>query len=157
MPVGCLGCAVAMDSTSRTSSIPSTSGRPAHRQTAFRIESRGSKVSNLNLDRLGKRWAGTRQLVSSLRRSAGKGAQQNRKSTRTCSHGAASANSFLDKQTQPQPRISLTTEYDGLIIGLAVPALGSILLDPIMSLVDTGNPFSKAFCKQRLVRVYHSD
>lgn len=32
----------------------------------------------------------------------------------------------------------LNSEYDSEIIGLAVPALGSILLDPFMSLVDTG-------------------
>ena len=32
----------------------------------------------------------------------------------------------------------LHSEHDALIIGLALPALGSILLDPIMSMVDTG-------------------
>ena len=32
----------------------------------------------------------------------------------------------------------LNSQYDSEIIGLAVPALGSILLDPFLSLVDTG-------------------
>ena len=36
------------------------------------------------------------------------------------------------------------SQYDKVIIGLAVPALGSILLDPIMSLVDTGKLFQAA-------------
>ena len=32
----------------------------------------------------------------------------------------------------------LNSEYDREIVGLAIPALGSILLDPFLSLVDTG-------------------
>ena len=32
----------------------------------------------------------------------------------------------------------LNSQYDSEIVGLAVPALGSILLDPFLSLVDTG-------------------
>jgi hypothetical protein len=41
-------------------------------------------------------------------------------------------------QAQPGWRSLLHSEHDALIVGLAVPALGSILLDPIMSMVDTG-------------------
>ena len=40
------------------------------------------------------------------------------------------------------------SQYDKLIIGLAVPALGSILLDPIMSLVDTGTILPTQFSTQ---------
>lgn len=32
----------------------------------------------------------------------------------------------------------LNSQYDSEIVGLAIPALGSILLDPFLSLVDTG-------------------
>lgn len=32
----------------------------------------------------------------------------------------------------------LNSEYDQEIVGLAIPALGSILVDPMLSLVDTG-------------------
>lgn len=32
----------------------------------------------------------------------------------------------------------LNSEYDREIVGLAIPALGSILVDPMLSLVDTG-------------------
>ena len=39
----------------------------------------------------------------------------------------------------------LNSEYDREITGLAIPALGSILLDPFLSLVDTGE-----MCQQRI-------
>ena len=51
---------------------------------------------------------------------------------------AASSGAIPSDRSQEQPPESNLAQYDKLIIGLAVPALGSILLDPIMSLVDTG-------------------
>lgn len=35
----------------------------------------------------------------------------------------------------------LNSQYDSEIVGLAIPALGSILLDPFLSLVDTGTMY----------------
>ena len=58
-------------------------------------------------------------------------------------HAAASSGALTSGDTQFQPARGLA-QYDKLIIGLAVPALGSILLDPIMSLVDTGAPCQSA-------------
>lgn len=55
-------------------------------------------------------------------------------------------------QTQPQnwrlhSLFPLHSEFDGLIFSLAIPALGTILLDPIMSMVDTGmNPSAPYIC-----------
>ena len=46
-----------------------------------------------------------------------------------------------DEQAQPwsgRLHSLLHSEFDGLIFSLAIPALGTILLDPIMSMVDTG-------------------
>ena len=53
-------------------------------------------------------------------------------------HAAASSGALSSGGAQQQSPESNLAQYDKLIIGLAVPALGSILLDPIMSLVDTG-------------------
>ena len=53
-------------------------------------------------------------------------------------HAAASSGALSSEDAQQQPPEGNLAQYDKLIIGLAVPALGSILLDPIMSLVDTG-------------------
>lgn len=41
----------------------------------------------------------------------------------------------------------LNSEYDHEIIGLAIPALGSILVDPILTLVDTGQKIASADMK----------
>lgn len=38
----------------------------------------------------------------------------------------------------------LNSEYDKEIVGLAIPALGSILVDPMLSLVDTGQTSASA-------------
>lgn len=38
----------------------------------------------------------------------------------------------------------LNSEYDREIVGLALPALGSILVDPMLSLVDTGQTSAPA-------------
>lgn len=54
-----------------------------------------------------------------------------------CPATSASEAIPADDAQHKQPDGGLS-QYDKLIIGLAVPALGSILLDPIMSLVDTG-------------------
>ena len=40
----------------------------------------------------------------------------------------------------------LNSEYDSEIFGLAIPALGSILLDPFLSLVDTGKTQLHSTC-----------
>ena len=40
----------------------------------------------------------------------------------------------------------LNSQYDNEIVGLAVPALGSILLDPLLSLVDTGKYCYQLVC-----------
>lgn len=65
----------------------------------------------------------------------------------------ASAEVQLDAEPEKKHSIAWRTEYDGLIIGLAVPALGSILLDPIMSLVDTGVLPDKSFAHKQVIRV----
>ena len=48
----------------------------------------------------------------------------------------------VEETVLPEPGLLhpsiLNSEYDKEIIGLAIPALGSILLDPLLSLVDTG-------------------
>ena len=54
-----------------------------------------------------------------------------------CPAALASEAIPADDAQYKQPDGGLS-QYDKLIVGLAVPALGSILLDPIMSLVDTG-------------------
>ena len=54
------------------------------------------------------------------------------------SHAAAESGALPSEDALQQPPKDNLAQYDKLIIGLAVPALGSILLDPIMSLVDTG-------------------
>lgn len=53
-------------------------------------------------------------------------------------HAAASSGAIATDASQYDESKGGLAQYDKLIIGLAVPALGSILLDPIMSLVDTG-------------------
>ena len=53
-------------------------------------------------------------------------------------HAAASSGAIASDASQYDASKGGLAQYDKLIIGLAVPALGSILLDPIMSLVDTG-------------------
>ena len=48
----------------------------------------------------------------------------------------------VEETVLPEPGLLnpslLNSEYDKEIFGLAIPALGSILLDPLLSLVDTG-------------------
>ena len=53
-------------------------------------------------------------------------------------HAAAPSGAIASDASQYDASKGGLAQYDKLIIGLAVPALGSILLDPIMSLVDTG-------------------
>ena len=61
-----------------------------------------------------------------------------RRSERRAPHAAASSEALASDGGQQQRADGPLSQYDKVIIGLAVPALGSILLDPIMSLVDTG-------------------
>lgn len=49
----------------------------------------------------------------------------------------------------------LNSEYDREITGLAIPALGSILLDPFLSLVDTGKILQQCKCFHN-VPMYHA-
>lgn len=61
-----------------------------------------------------------------------------RRYERQATHAAASSGALASDDGQQQRADGPLSQYDKVIIGLAVPALGSILLDPIMSLVDTG-------------------
>ena len=61
-----------------------------------------------------------------------------RRFERQAPHAAASSGALASDDGQQQRAEGPLSQYDKVIIGLAVPALGSILLDPIMSLVDTG-------------------
>ena len=65
----------------------------------------------------------------------------------SCIAGTGAQNITLPAADQPRSWRSwlrlpaFHSEFDASIIGLAVPALASLFLDPLMSLVDTGNKF----------------
>ena len=126
-----------MDFVSRTSSVASTSGRPPYIQSIFGIHRAPWKSHDALLPAFGGQ-GGKGRLIARPGTVARKDAQRPGRSTRVVAHSAASADRLLDELPPREHRIAWRSEYDGLIIGLAVPALGSILLDPIMSLVDTG-------------------
>lgn len=137
--------AVTMDCSTRTSCGASTSGRPANGHAIFRLLNAAPRLQHALKFASSRSLGRTRHLARSGR-SAGKGAQQLRPGSGPKLHCVASAETYLDAEPQKQRSIAWRTEYDGLIIGLAVPALGSILLDPIMSLVDTGDECTQNHC-----------
>lgn len=128
VPVGIMDC------VSRTSSVASTSGRFLNAQSVFRVHRAPWKSHNALLPSVG----GKARLIARPGTVARRDAQRPGRSIRVVAHSAASADRLLDEVPRREHRIAWRSEYDGLIVGLAVPALGSILLDPIMSLVDTG-------------------